>query len=109
MCGLRQRLGTDHRARIMNPRAQAAALIERDGLLQGAPYAHHQGRSIIGAIQSVVNFNPLQSSAGSRKLISEVAAELGVDDLQAWNDEEGRTAEEVITALRGGQAQQSFL
>lgn len=93
----------------MTVREQAASLIIRDGLLQDVPYAHHQGYSGLGAIQSAVNHNPLQSSAGSRKVVEQIQTELGVDDLQAWNDEEGRTADEVIAALRGDLGQQTLL
>ncbi len=70
----------------------AADYIERNGWCQRS-FRHGDRRCVAGAIKEVagVYATPLLY----------LQARLGVQSITGWNDEPGRTTEEVLRALRG--------
>lgn len=77
-------------------REQAALLLEEKGWVQGR-WTTDKGYCLEGALQHVGAAVPLGIYDS---LMLRLEQELG-DDLIAWNDEEGRTKEQVLAALRG--------
>jgi hypothetical protein len=91
----------DHKRWELNPAlapwqtvlVEAADRIEKDGLCQGK-YKDDQGRPCTrGAMTSMHH-------ADIVKAVERLAVVIGTSDITMWNDAPGRTAEEVVYALR---------
>lgn len=63
---------------------------------------------VIGALRQMSRWSPGNSEAATDDAVDEAKAILrrflGVENLADWNDEEGRTKEQVIAALKGAAA-----
>ena len=83
----------------------AADVLERDGWTQG-DYVTECGRCVMGAIAAALGGSYGETSVpyenhGRRYLaLREIRNSVGTYDLDLWNDTHGRTAAEVIAALR---------
>jgi hypothetical protein len=76
---------------------RAAQLIERDGWCQGRMHALSGERCLFKAILDA-------EPCDSRVVIGEVRSRLGTNSIVSlwnWNDEHGRTKDEVLALLRG--------
>ena len=80
-------------------RERAAQLIEECGWSQGCYVSDAGGYCISGALGRASNADRL-SGLGT-PAYREIERELDVHLLDHWNDEPGRTVEEVLAALRG--------
>ncbi len=88
----------------------AADVLERDGWLQGDYGTRHGPKCLAGAVNHVVNGGGSVDDLGgaceledrAADAVQSVAALLGQGyaDITRWNDAPGRTAAEVIAALR---------
>lgn len=81
----------------------AADLLEQDGWCQGT-WHPADGAHCVGHALYVVTARAETEEAKNRRLnrvIYAFAAHVGMRAITAWNDAEGRTQEQVITALRG--------
>ena len=77
---------------------RAADILERDGWIQGAMYNRNGCRCALGALNSAST----ELDCGSEPVWDAcflLSADLGYD-LPSWNDEDGRTVDEVTTLLR---------
>ena len=73
---------------------EAAQIIEEHGWVQGKPGRPGEGYCMVGAIQEVSGFTPcLITAVGLVRSITQ-------EDLAYWNDQPGRTKEEVLHVLR---------
>lgn len=92
----------------MSVYAEAAELIRKDGWAQGWFYRPGRGHCVFGAIQAVTNGNPDQRSPRSDALVGRLEDVIGCGlGIEEWNDEPGRTVEDVINLLEQVDRQES--
>jgi hypothetical protein len=82
----------------------AAEVLERDGWTQGVYHDLESGcRCAQGALDSIYGAHEAEGSydqAVEEAANDHLAAVIGTPRIISWNDEPGRTADEVIAALR---------
>lgn len=88
---------------------KTADLLEKDGWIQCADCGPNGSRCVVRAIASVTAYNymvPFRRQdtqlleAAVNRLSRQIGSENSPTHVAGWNDVEGRTKEEVITALR---------
>ena len=76
-------------------REAAAQLLEDEDWCQGATQNQQGARCMVGAIDYASEWEDPAPA------YDELREELAIPHLEAWNDEPGRTVEDVLAALRG--------
>jgi ATP:corrinoid adenosyltransferase len=93
------------RHRVAQKLREAADLLATDGWVQGVPEDDQGRHCAAGAIEAVTGDGTGKNFAVSGTAMVAVADHLGIR-ITDWNDQPGRTAEEVIAVLRETAAEQ---
>jgi hypothetical protein len=83
------------RRRVAQKLREAADLLAANGWIQEAPSDEHDRYCMVGAVNVVTDDADVYEDATEAILYH-----IGVLSIVQWNDEPGRTAEEVIAVLR---------
>jgi hypothetical protein len=92
------------RRRVAEKLRAAADLLATNGWIQGAPSDKHDRYCMTGAINVVTDDADVYEDATEA-----VLDRLGTPSIIWWNDQPGRTAEQVIAALRETAAEEDAL